>query len=104
ADVAHRGLHDIAVTKVLVDRPGLGGRLDDHEISSVLLCHAVLRLCVTGGIGPPAAYLLSKSCLTPQRRPGARAGHLSALSTFCQAATGRPAYIQDTTRSQQGSD
>ncbi len=30
-DVAHRGLHDEVPTQILVDRPGLGRRLDDDE-------------------------------------------------------------------------
>ena len=41
ADVAHRRLHDVVVAEVLVDRLGLGGRLDDHEVFAVVLGHLV---------------------------------------------------------------
>ncbi len=31
ADVPHAGLHDVVITKVLVDGLGLGGRLHDYQ-------------------------------------------------------------------------
>jgi len=44
ADVAHAGLYDVVVAEVLIDRLGLGRRLDDDEMFAVLFAHFELRL------------------------------------------------------------
>src|SRR5690606_35649955 len=42
ADMADRRLHAVALAKIFRDRPGLGRRLDDHEMRLVLT-HSLFR-------------------------------------------------------------
>ena len=50
--MAHARFNDVIVAEVLIDRLGLGGRLDDHEILSGLLAHLVRGLSSLVTTGP----------------------------------------------------